>query len=146
MQKGQSVNDLSVKATVKRYHINHFDQLLNSNDFRRLSVASNGNFFFSSVLKSAGMERNPLQFREQICDYMIDSIERYIVFCTLIDRENTYLDEHFLQDINALSSSDVLNVGVWDCLLLAVADMTKSITMRIHSILYLNRSREYLFG
>jgi len=47
--KRQSIKDLSIKATIRKNHLNIIDQLLNSNDLRRVPVASDGNCFFSAV-------------------------------------------------------------------------------------------------
>lgn len=63
--KQQSIKDLSIKATIRQYHLNRIDQLLNSNDLRRVPVASDGNCFFSAVKRSAGTNKDLLSFKKR---------------------------------------------------------------------------------
>lgn len=77
----------------------------------------------TSFAKSAALDTTIIKLRKDICNYMIEHVDRYIAFCASNPPTNINREAQFLQDIEALTTSGEWNVSLGDCLPLAVADM-----------------------
>ena len=73
----------SIQSYIRKIHTDRLDQLLGSNELKRVPVTADGNCFFAAVVKSANLNKTPTKLRSEVCDYMIDNVERYIPFCSV---------------------------------------------------------------
>ena len=83
-------------------------------------------------MKSANLQQSPAELRSELCDFMIENVERYIPFCSVGQGNEAYQTEQFLNEVKQLQESGEWNINLADCFPLAVADMLKR-NLRIYS-------------
>ena len=122
----------SIREHINRLHKNRIDQLLASNELKRIPVEADGNCFFGAIAHSLAdpLTENVDEFRSSICDYMLENADRFSCFVTVEPSESQV--EELRKQVETLRGSGQWNAKIADCLPLATAENFNCI-LRIYS-------------
>ena len=122
----------SIREHINRLHKNRIDQLLASNELKRIPVEADGNCFFGAIAHSLAdpLTENVDEFRSSICDYMLENADRFSCFVTVEPSESQV--EELRKQVETLRGSGQWNAKIADCLPLATAEKFNCI-LRIYS-------------
>ncbi|CAH1803135.1 unnamed protein product [Owenia fusiformis] len=78
--KRKSLQEKLIADKAKQYHRERLDNLLNSNELKRVNVAPHGDCFFEAVLLNSGEENlyhNIDEFRQVVCWHLLQHWKRH---------------------------------------------------------------------
>ena len=122
--KDVSRRESRINQMIKQFHIKRLDNLLSSNEMKRIAIYPNGNCFFEAFLKTCD-EADEFKidlFRNDVCDHISSNKKKYLGFRTGLEKRQ--MIEH-VKDIHNLRQSGIWNNDIADCIPLAVANMFK---------------------
>ena len=131
--KMMSQRDASLRTLITRIHTRRLDNLLHSNELKRVHVSADGDCFFKSVLRSLNKEDEHGILRNKICNHMLENSAHYRPFVG----ESTA--QHSTSDNFVIDIEDI----VADCLPLAVAiyNVFKTSSSIFNSCIFKQRRR-----
>jgi hypothetical protein len=122
--KRQSMMKANVKETIRRHHQQRLDNLLASNELRRVPIAADGDCFFASVITSLGLDKSAQDLRDKVCNHISQNFDNYVSFIPEIDSSPVETK----QALFGLACAELQKGGSWkvslaDCLPLAIANL-----------------------
>ena len=113
-----------INQMIKQFHIKRLDNLLSSNEMKRIAIYPDGNCFFEAFLKTCD-EADEFKidlFRNDVCDHISSNKKKYLGFRTGLEKRQMI---ELVKDIHNLRQSGIWNNDIADCIPLAVANMFK---------------------